>query len=95
MAPSLPIQFWAKLKHTEKVVRQTQFPCQPKYALSACLEQVCHEFDIAVPLVLQKHERDLAQFNFTQFHASDFMEPFPYAALEVSLIFPKAEKQTR
>ncbi len=69
---------WATLYRRQKIVMETLFPCEMASALTTGLQAACKEFDIAVPIVLQKHERELMQFSRACFSQRDFMEPFSY-----------------
>ena len=92
MQQSEPVRLWAVLRNQRrKIERELLFPCTPSKVLHEGLETVCRQFDVAVPVVLQKHERELATFSRTTFFARDFMEPFSFHALELELIF--ADKQ--
>ncbi len=86
-------KLWATLYRRQKIVMETLFPCTKDLVLSAGLQTACKEFDIAVPLVLQKHERELAQFSRTCFSPRDFMEAFPYTSFCVELYSLESEKK--
>ena len=89
------IRLWAKLKKKDKIVRDCVFACPPSQALSEGLIEACRHFDVAVPVVLGKHKRDMEQFHMVSFFPRDFVESFAYTALEISLIFPKNEHSER
>lgn len=89
------VRLWAKLKKKDKIVRDQLIACAPDRALGQGLVEACRLFDVAVPVVLGKHERDMAQFHLVSFTPRDFVEPFAYSALELSLIFPKKEASHR
>ena len=57
------IRLWAKLKKKDKIVRDCVFACPPSQALSEGLIEACRHFDVAVPVVLGKHKRDMEQFH--------------------------------
>ena len=78
-------KLWATLYRRQKIVMETLFPCTMDSVLTTGLQTACKEFDIAVPLVLQKHERELLQFSRTCFSPRDFMEAFPYTSFCVEL----------
>lgn len=55
------------------------------------LHELCQALDLARPVVLEKHIRELDQFSHTVFRASDFMEPIFFDRFEIE-IFPDKKK---
>jgi hypothetical protein len=49
------------------------------------LAKLCHDMDIARPVILKKHVRDLTQFSHTVFYPADFLEPVSFDRLEIEL----------
>lgn len=47
--------------------------------------KLCHELDIARPVILSKHTRELAVFGHTVFYPADFMEPVAFDRFEIEL----------
>lgn len=47
--------------------------------------KLCRDMDIARPVILSKHIRDLEQFNHTVFYPADFLEPVDFDRLEIEL----------
>lgn len=94
MQQSEPAKLWAVLRNQKrKIEKELLFPCTPAAVLHEGLEAVCRQFDVAMPVVLQKHERELTAFSRTTFFARDFMEPFSFHALELELIFADKERK--
>lgn len=93
MQKNQDIRLWAKLKKKDKIVHDYIFACPPQNALEEGLIEACHHFDVAVPVVLGKHIRDMETFHLVNFTSRDFVEPFSYTTLELSLIFPKKEQK--
>ena len=89
------IRLWAKLKKKDRIVLDYAFPCPPDQALSDGLIAACRYFDVAVPVVLGKHVRDMEQFHMVSFFSRDFVEAFAFSSLELSLIFPKKDHSER
>lgn len=54
-------------------------------ALMACLEQIYKELDVAEPVWVSKHARELSQFRHTAFFPDDFLEPVQFDKLEIEL----------
>ncbi len=57
------------------------------------LGALCHELDLARPVLLRKHLNDLAHFSHTAFTAADFMEPIAFDKLTVEIFPEKDEKK--
>ena len=55
------------------------------------LHELCQALDLARPVVLSKHIRELEQFSHTQFRQSDFMEPVSFDRFEIE-IFPEKKE---
>ena len=56
-----------------------------KKVLSA-LEQVCHEFDLQVPIWLESNIRDFQRVAKTRFNKDSFIEEIPFDYLEIQVI---------
>lgn len=86
------IKIWGVLRRKEKIAKEAILCFPDDLSLMDYLPPFCKQFDIAVPVVLQKHEREFAQFSRTVFWARDFMEPFAYRCFEVEILREKKEK---
>ena len=60
--------------------------------LHEILKSLCYELDLACPVVLSKHLKDMAAFSRTAFLPGDFMEPVDFDRLELEII---TEKRSR
>ena len=87
------IKIWGVLRQKEKIAKEAILSFDGQPALLDCLPAFCKQFDIAVPVVLQKHEREFAQFSRTVFFARDFMEPFSYRSFEIEILREKKENR--
>ena len=71
------VRIWAKIIKEEKIVAQTIFEQQSTFEIDDFFEyvsQICHELDIATPIILSKHMFHYIQFNNTTFYKNDFTE---------------------
>lgn len=50
------------------------------------LQNACHEFDLACPVILQKHVNDFSRFRRAVFRPDDFMEPVHFDKFEVEIL---------
>lgn len=87
------MRIWAKtIKHQKirsEVVRE--FSLARPSDLSGwtpVLHELCQALDLARPVVLEKHVRELGQFSHTAFRQSDFMESVDFDRFEIE-IFPE------
>ena len=54
--------------------------------LADCIEELCHEFDLAKPIWLDKNYDELNQFGKTAFGQDNFVEPISFGAFEIEII---------
>lgn len=54
-------------------------------ALLDCMEEACKALDLAEPVWVSKHTKDLSMFRRTKLFPDDFMEPvdFDYCTVEI------------
>lgn len=83
--PERTLSIWATLRNRDKVVADKNYRCGMEDILTDVLEDVCKTFDISKPVILYKHEEDLAKFNRVVFRKSDFMDAFGYDTLELEI----------
>ena len=82
------MKLWVKLYKNNKIVAShtavSEYADAPE-ALLDCVEQSCKKLDLAEPVFLSKHTRDLSVFRRTKLLPEDFMEPvtFDYCTLEI------------
>ena len=55
------------------------------------LHELCQALDLARPVILNKHIRELDQFAHTAFKQRDFMEPIAFDSFEIE-IFPEKKE---
>jgi hypothetical protein len=54
--------------------------------------EICKKFDIARPIVLEKHKRDMDTFLLMRFSPQDFIEEVDFDRLEVEIYLEKKNK---
>jgi len=89
MQQQKPMKIWYLIKKKQKVVSDRLYIGQFEDAMGEGLTEVCQELDLERPVILLKHERELAQFNRAVFHKRDFIGDFQYDALEVECVAEK------
>jgi len=63
--------------------------------LYEAVDALCQELDIARPVWLSKHSRELILYSRTLLGESDFVEGFPYKALELEWFRSDGEKKSK
>ncbi|MDL2224872.1 hypothetical protein LJC20_01505 [Eubacteriales bacterium OttesenSCG-928-M02] len=84
-------RLWAMVKKRQRMVADVVLPLDEEDALAEPLTRVCQKLDLERPVVLPKHERDMASFHRTAFKARDFIDAFPYDSLDIVEIIEKKE----
>ena len=83
------MRIWVTLHKGHKIVARADASSRkadPALALMDCLEQVYKYLDLAEPVWVSKHARELSQFGRTKFLPSDFLEPVKFDWIEVENI---------
>ena len=83
------MRIWVTLHKGHKIVARADASSRkadPALALMDCLEQVYKYLDLAEPVWVSKHARELSQFGRTKFLPSDFLEPVKFDWMEVEYI---------
>lgn len=58
----------------------------PSQRLEECMDQICHEMDLAKPIWLDQNYEELNRFGKTAFRQDHFIEPIGFQALEIEII---------
>ena len=83
------MRIWATLHKKNKIISDTTASSENQdaaLALMECLEKVYKEFDVAEPVWVSKHARELSVFLRTKFLPSDFLEPVFFDWFEVEIL---------
>ncbi|NLC33257.1 MAG: hypothetical protein GX781_08170 [Clostridiales bacterium] len=80
-------QLWVRLIKKTRRIKDTVQPC-PQGDWRKALEKACHELDLALPLVLGKHERDWETNRNIRFLPEHFMEPVQFDRMEIEYFDP-------
>ena len=57
-------------------------------AAQEALSDLCYKLDIARPIWLDKHEKEVARFGRTAFTQEHFLEPIAFDKLEIEFLRP-------
>ena len=72
-------RIWAKLLIDNKIVKDMIYTVEGEFLVQRFydyVEDMCHELDIPIPIVLTKHIKNFLLFNSTFFTQEDFVETF-------------------
>ncbi len=84
------MKVWARIRKDNKTVGEHVIAIEQKSAYEVenwaePLGELCHELNLARPIILKKHVRNLESFNHTAFLPGDFMEKVDFDKLEIEL----------
>ena len=91
------MKLWAKCLLDQRIQKDTvgefMIESQPTDAETweEILDGLCKPLDLARPVLMKKHIRELLQFRRTVFYPADFMESVDFDRLEIE-IFPERKK---
>ncbi len=92
------LKLWVKVIRDHKISRDTVFetdgplPVRPD-DWAVLLASALKPLDIAAPVVMARHARDLLSFRKGVFNASDFMERIDFDRLEIEIL-PEKKRET-
>lgn len=91
----MQISIWGKIIIRNKIEAhhtvQCAYPAVEEYI--SAIATICRELDIPNPVVLKKHEKELAEFNMTRFHPDDFMEKVNFQRVDVEVIIKRTDNR--
>ncbi len=84
------MKLWGRTKVNNRTVADHTVVVQAKSAFevedwSEPFARLCHDMNLARPVILKKHIRDLVEFSHTVFFPQDFMEPVDFDKFEVEV----------
>lgn len=89
------MKIWAKVLKQHKIIQEAvrEFPARPSDAegWGKVLVELVKPLDLASPVLLNKHVKELAQFQRTVFSQADFIEHVSFDRFEIE-IFPEKKK---
>jgi hypothetical protein len=85
------MRVWGMIKVADRIKRDVIINADD---FMSALILVCEHFDLAKPIMVQKHYREVEQFNRTIFYSDDFVESVPFDTLEVEIIITKKKRES-
>lgn len=83
-------KLWAKKIKSNKIIDSLVVNNKEDISLDEkrdkCLKEICHKFDVSVPVWLKNHELEFSQFKLVTFFSQDFIDEIDFDKLEVELI---------
>ena len=85
------LRIWGKIMRNGKiledtVIENTDSGRDPAARIEDCLMEICRRFDLARPIWLQTHTRDMERYGKTSFHQDHFVEPIRFTSLDIEII---------
>ncbi len=83
------MRIWVTLHKNHKIIARADAKSAKEdaaFALMDCLEQVYKRLDLAEPVWVSKHAKELSTFGRTKFFPSDFLEPVKFDWMEIEYI---------
>lgn len=91
------MRLWATVRDNQRILREVMIEAaynkrEQVEDWAAILSEACQALDLARPVLLKKHIRDLTSFSRAVFKPEDFMEPVSFQRFEVEAFFDKEKK---
>lgn len=83
-------RMWVKEFHNNHLVKDTVITDETNetrtHKVFSALEKACHDFDLAIPIWLDKNVREFKQFSKTRFYQDNFIEEIDFDFLEIHML---------
>ncbi|MBR4435225.1 MAG: hypothetical protein IKS90_03925 [Clostridia bacterium] len=84
------MKIWARIRKDNKTIEQETIDLPAKRADEVMdwnepIGELCHNLNLARPVILDKHKKELLLFSGTAFRADDFIEKIAFDRLEIEL----------
>ena len=83
------MKVWASIHKNNRIILRASAESQlsdTADALLEALEIIYKELDIAEPVWVSKHARELSKYQHTKFKPEDFLEPVSFDFLEIEFV---------
>lgn len=83
-------KLWGILRKNHRIWRDVVVEAEGDSAQDTqeALNELCYKLDIARPIFLNKHEKEVARFGRTSFTQEHFLEPIAFDRLEIEFLRP-------
>lgn len=92
------IKIWGKTLKKNKMVRSHTVEVDSVFDEQVAMDginDICIEFDIPRPIVLNKHIKDINEFLMVRFLPDDFIEKVDFDKFEVEIFIEKKESEKK
>ena len=89
------MKLWIKTIKGEKITNSVLYEVQGSYdpkKLINYLTDICFGLDIPRPIIIEKHIKDMENFNHTIFKTNDFVESVDFDKLWIEVAISKNKK---
>ncbi len=86
------IKIWGKTLKKNKIMKSHMVQKDGILTESVvfdCVDTICKEFDIARPIMLDKHRKDMHEFFLMRFFPDDFIEKVDFEKFEIEIYIEK------
>ena len=92
------IKIWGRTLKKHKIVKSHTVESDATFSEQEALDginDICVEFDIPRPIVLNKHIKDINEFLMVRFLPDDFIEKVDFDKFEVEIFIEKKESEKK
>ena len=83
------VRLWGIVRKNHKIIAQHIVPLTSTELgdIVEAMDQITHKLDLSRPMLLEKHEQELATYAKTSFLPRDFLEPVSLDRFEIEVLF--------
>lgn len=90
-------RFWAKIIKNNRTIESCDVEGLENYSseknMKYCLEIICDKYDLSIPIILPKHDREWDEFKKLTFYKEDFIDEIDFDKFEFEIIKEKKKKK--
>lgn len=73
----------ANIYFEDRICRSVVYECDVDTGFETALREICYLLNTPTPVILRRHARQYADFNFTRFLPDDFVEAVDFDSLHI------------
>lgn len=90
-------KLWAKKIKDNKIIESLNIKNNENLSLTEkkekCFKEICQKFDLSIPILLKKHDKEFSEFKSVTFYADDFVDNIDFDKLEIDLLDDGTDKR--
>ncbi len=83
-------KLWAKMIKNNRIINQLVVSNKDTISNEEkrikCIDEICKNFDLSIPVWLKKHDMEFSQFKYVTLYSEDFIDDIDFDKLEIELI---------